>query len=65
MNFNNNFFNEITYRDALRLSINDIMSNNKNVFMMGVDVGLYGGAYGVTKGLIEKFGKKIIIYTPI
>ena len=65
MNNNNNFFNEITYRDALRLSINDIMSNNKNVFIMGVDVGLYGGAYGVTKGLIEKFGKKRIIDAPI
>ena len=62
---NNNFFEEITFRDALRLAMHDSMQENKNIFIMGVDVGLYGGAYGVTKGLVNIFGKKRIIDTPI
>ena len=62
---NQNFFEEITFRDALRLAMHDSLQENKNIFIMGVDVGLYGGAYGVTKGLINIFGKKRIIDTPI
>ena len=54
-----------TYRDALRQALSDSMSVDPNVVLIGEEVGRYGGAYGVTKGLIDEFGSKRVIDTPI
>ena len=59
------YFEEITYRDALRLAMHDEMNENKNVIIMGEDVAKYGGAYGATKGLLDIFGENRVIDTPI
>lgn len=56
---------EITYRDALRQALIDAMEEDETVVVIGEEVGRYGGAYGVTKGLIETFGADRLIDTPI
>ncbi len=56
---------ETTYRDALRLALTEAMRVDQNVIVMGEEVGRYGGAYGVTKGLMEEFGENRVIDTPI
>jgi pyruvate dehydrogenase E1 component beta subunit len=56
---------ETTYRDALRQALDDAMSADPTVFVMGEEVGFYGGAYGVTKGLLDRFGPERVIDAPI
>ncbi len=56
---------ETIYRDALRLALRDAMAEDPNIIVIGEEVGLYGGAYGVTKGLIDDFGPERLIDTPI
>ena len=56
---------ETTYRDALRQALQDAMRADPSVVVIGEEVGLYGGAYGVTKGLIEEFGPERLLDTPI
>jgi len=56
---------EITYRDAVRNAIRDAMLRDPRAFVMGEDVGRYGGCYGVTKGLLEEFGPERIRDTPL
>ncbi|MCF8479342.1 MAG: alpha-ketoacid dehydrogenase subunit beta [Rhodospirillum sp.] len=56
---------EMTYRDALRQALRDAMTEDDRVFVMGEEVGRYGGAYGVTKGLYEEFGADRLLDTPI
>lgn len=56
---------ETTYRDALRQALIDAMHEDPSIFIMGEEVGLYGGAYGVTKGLLEMFGENRVVDTPI
>ncbi len=56
---------ETTYRDALRQALIDAMNDDPSIFVMGEEVGRYGGAYGVTKGLLEMFGENRIVDTPI
>jgi len=46
----------ITYLEAIRQALFDEMARDERVFLMGEDVGEYGGAFKVTEGLIEKFG---------
>ena len=55
----------ITYLEAIRQALFDEMAADDRVFVMGEDVGAYGGAFKVTEGLIEKFGEKRVIDTPI
>ena len=55
----------ITYLEAIRQALFDEMARDERVFLMGEDVGEYGGAFKVTEGLIEKFGEKRVIDTPI
>ncbi|MDC0057770.1 alpha-ketoacid dehydrogenase subunit beta [Pelagibacteraceae bacterium] len=62
---NQNYFEKITYRDALRLAMHDAMQEDKNIIIMGEDVANYGGAYGATKDLLKLFGKERVIDTPI
>lgn len=56
---------QITYSDALRQALTDEMSENGDIIVIGEDVGLYGGAYGVTKGLLDRFGPQRVLDTPI
>ncbi len=56
---------EISYMEALREAIRQAMEKDERVFVIGEDIGIYGGAFGVTAGLLEKFGPKRIIDTPI
>ncbi len=55
----------ITYREALRSAMADEMSRDDAVVVMGEDIGLYGGTHLVTDGLLDKFGPKRVIDTPI
>lgn len=56
---------ETTYREAIRQALIDGMEADPDVILLGEEVGLYGGAYGVTKGLIDMFGAARVIDTPI
>ncbi|MBO6638846.1 MAG: alpha-ketoacid dehydrogenase subunit beta [Roseitalea sp.] len=56
---------ELTYRDALKKALHDAMTEDEDVFVIGEEVGRYGGAYGVTKGLIDEFGAERLRDTPI
>ena len=55
----------MTYRDAMRAAIRETMLADERVFLMGEDVGHYGGCYAVTKGLLEEFGPERIRDTPL
>jgi pyruvate dehydrogenase E1 component beta subunit len=55
----------LSYRDALRESIQEAMRADPRVFLMGEDVGEYGGTYAVTKGLLKEFGPERIRDTPL
>lgn len=55
----------INYRTAINQAIAEEMQRDPNVFMMGEEVGQYHGAYKVSQGLLEKFGEKRILDTPI
>lgn len=56
---------EMRLRDALREALREEMIRDERVFLMGEDIGLYGGSYAVTKGLLEEFGEERVIDTPI
>ncbi|HEX6135535.1 MAG TPA: alpha-ketoacid dehydrogenase subunit beta [Longimicrobiales bacterium] len=55
----------ITYREAVREAIREALHADPRVFLMGEDVGRYGGCYAVTKGLLEEFGPERIRDTPL
>lgn len=55
----------ISYREALREALQEALKNDPRVFLMGEDVGRYGGAYAVTKGMLEEFGPERIRDTPL
>ncbi len=56
---------QISYAEAIQEALREEMKRDENVFVMGEDVGLYGGAYGATRGLFEEFGEWRVIDTPI
>jgi len=56
---------EIAYRDALREAMSEAMREDKRVFLCGEEVAQYDGAYKVSKGMLEEFGAKRVIDTPI
>jgi len=56
---------EITYRQALNEALFEEMKRDEKVFLMAEDIGPYGGAYGVTLGLLEKFGEERVRDTAI
>ena len=62
---NNDDSKKITVREALRDAILEEMETDNDVFIMGEEVAEYEGAYKVTQGLLEKFGDKRVIDTPI
>jgi pyruvate dehydrogenase E1 component beta subunit len=55
----------ISYREALREALVEALQADSRVFLMGEDVGCYGGAYAVSKGLLEQFGPERIRDTPL
>ncbi|HKN08503.1 MAG TPA: alpha-ketoacid dehydrogenase subunit beta, partial [Pseudomonadota bacterium] len=55
----------INYRDALRQGLREALLRDPRVFLMGEDVGRYGGSYAVSKGLLEEFGEERIRDTPL
>ncbi|WP_321342016.1 pyruvate dehydrogenase (acetyl-transferring) E1 component subunit alpha [Breoghania sp.] len=56
---------EITYREAVKQAIRDAMHRDERVFLMGEDVGAYGGCYAVSKGMMDEFGEARVRDTPL
>ena len=56
---------EMTYLDAIRQGIREEMTRDSGVFLLGEDIGVYGGAFKITSGLLQEFGEKRVIDTPI
>jgi pyruvate/2-oxoglutarate/acetoin dehydrogenase E1 component len=56
---------EITYREAVREAMVEAMREDESVFLMGEDVGVYGGAFGVSRGMLEEFGEDRVVDTPL
>ncbi len=56
---------EITYLEGIRQALDEEMQRDENVFVMGEDIGAYGGAFKVTDGLLAKYGERRVIDTPI
>lgn len=56
---------EITYVEAIREALFQKMSEDETVFLIGEDIGVYGGAFGATAGLIQQFGEDRVMDTPI
>jgi pyruvate dehydrogenase E1 component beta subunit len=55
----------LTYRDALNQALREEMQRDPNVFLIGEEVGVYQGAYKVSRGLLEEFGARRVVDTPI
>jgi pyruvate dehydrogenase E1 component beta subunit len=55
----------LTYREALKQGLREALQNDENVFLMGEDVGRYGGAFAVSKGLFQEFGADRIMDVPL
>lgn len=56
---------EITYREAIHDAMTEEMRRDENVFLIGEDIGTYGGAFGVSAGMLAEFGPERIRETPI
>ena len=56
---------ELTYLDAIREALAEEMRRDPKVFVLGEDVGPYGGAFGATQGLYDEFGEMRVVDTPI
>lgn len=56
---------EITYRQAIKDAMVEEMRRDDRVFLIGEDIGTYGGAFGVSAGMLEEFGPERIVETPI
>ncbi len=55
----------VTYAEAIREALREEMLRDENVLIIGEDVGVYGGAFGVTRGLVHEFGEERVRDTPI
>src|SRR5436305_5746010 len=55
----------ISFREALREAMVEEMERDPSIFLMGEEVGHYNGAYKVSEGMLEKFGERRVIDTPI
>ena len=56
---------EVTYLESIRTALADALREDERVFLLGEDIGHFGGAFGVTKGLLEEFGDERVMDTPI
>ena len=55
----------VTYREALRMGLYEALEKDERAFLMGEDVGRYGGTYAVSKGMLEKFGPERVRDAPL
>jgi pyruvate/2-oxoglutarate/acetoin dehydrogenase E1 component len=55
----------LTYAQALNEALHEEMQSDPRVFVMGEDIGLHGGMFRVTQGLLDEFGAERVIETPI
>ncbi len=55
----------VTYREALNQALDEELARDPDVFLMGEEVGVYNGAYKVSKGLLDRFGEMRVVDTPI
>jgi pyruvate dehydrogenase E1 component beta subunit len=55
----------VSYREAVRAAIAEVLRNDPRAFLLGEDVGRYGGCYAVSKGLLEEFGEARVRDTPL
>jgi pyruvate/2-oxoglutarate/acetoin dehydrogenase E1 component len=55
----------LTYLEAIRQGISEEMERDPAVFCLGEDIGIYGGAFKITEGFIDRFGPERVIDTPI
>jgi pyruvate dehydrogenase E1 component beta subunit len=55
----------ITYREAISQALREELERDESVFLLGEEIGAYGGSYAVTKGFLEKFGERRVKDTPI
>lgn len=62
---NNNECQKMTYREAIRLGMIEEMRCDDDIIFMGEDIGAYGGAFGLSHGMLEEFGEERILDTPI
>lgn len=56
---------EITYAEAINEALSEEMRENEKIIFLGEDIGVYGGAFGVSRGMLEEFGEDRILDTPI
>lgn len=56
---------EITFREAIRQALREEMQRDDRVFMIGEDIGAYGGTYAVTRGFLAEFGERRVVDAPI
>ena len=56
---------ELTYSQALREALTEEMERNPDIVLLGEDIGVYGGVFKVTEGLLARFGPERVIETPI
>lgn len=56
---------EITYREALAQALREEMNRDSKVYLIGEDIGYYGGSYAVTKGFLDEFGAQRVVDAPI
>ncbi len=56
---------EITYLEAIRQALWEEMKTDESVFLLGEDIGAYGGAFKITEGFLEEFGEERVVDTPI
>lgn len=55
----------VTFREAMNTALRQALEANDEAFLLGEDVGVYGGAFGVSRGLIEDFGSERVVDTPL
>ncbi|MGC8756821.1 MAG: alpha-ketoacid dehydrogenase subunit beta, partial [bacterium] len=55
----------ITYKEAIKQALAEKMREDENVFLLGEDIGVYGGAFGVTMGLLDEFGPERVMDAPM
>ena len=60
-----NEMKKMTYRDAIRLGMTEEMRRDDDVIFLGEDIGLYGGAFGLSEGMLDEFGEARVMDTPI
>ncbi len=56
---------EITYAEAINEAMSEEMRRDENIIFLGEDIGVYGGAFGVSRGMLDEFGEERILDTPI